>query len=149
MQSMFEPVKIIWNGRDYKIAPDAMMEAIARVEEHVTLEEINTAINGGGIKRVNLARAFASLLRYAGGNFTDEEIYKAMFAANEGNAIIASVTTLLAMMVPPSLRVKLEKEGGAEKQENRASRRAARSSSGQRIKRPSPDGESPLKPSGE
>jgi len=147
--SMFEPITLKWKGVDYVVKPDAVMEAISRIEQHVTMEELNAGLTGKGIKRVDLARAFASVLRYAGATVIDEEIYAGMFKTNSGNTVISAVMTLLAMMVPPSVVAEFDKESAvAGKKENRRARRAAASSSKPRTKRPSSDGESPPPTSG-
>ncbi len=147
--SMFEPITLKWGDRDYIIKSDAVMEAVARIEEHVTMEELHAALKGKGIKRVDLARAFASVLRYAGANVTDEEIYAGMFKADKGNTVMTALLTLMAMMVPPSVLADTIKEGEANpKKENRQARRAATSLSRQRTKRQLSNGASPLPNSG-
>lgn len=146
--SFFEPITLKWDGRDYVIKADAVMEAVARIEAHVTMEELHAAMNGRGIKRVELSRAFGSVLRYAGANVTDEDIYAGMFAHDKGNTVIAATVTLMAMMVPPSVLAAMPKDDNPKKG-NRRTRRAATSSSRQHTKRPLSGGISPPPNSGE
>lgn len=139
--SMFEPITLKWGDRDYTIPADGVMNAIARIEEHLTMEELHAAMAGKGIKRVQLSRAFGSVLRYAGASVTDEDVFQGMFANDKGKMAITATITLLAMMVPPSVLASLQKDE-SQKKGNRQARRAVASLSGQRTKSRLSNGES-------
>jgi hypothetical protein len=142
--SQFEPVTLKWDGVEYTVPQDKMMEVIARIEEHVTLDEVHGAMNGN-IKRVKLARAFGSVLRFAGAKLTDEDVYAGMFKLGVGNVVLSSVITLMALMVPPKVVTDMQAKADAGTLDeteshnpgnsNRRARRAAASSSSQRSKR--------------
>lgn len=97
---MFEPVELSWAGRDFTIPSDRVMGAIAVVEEVVTLAELAGMQETNKISLSKIAKAYASLLRYAGAQVTWEEAYKSMFTGGQQNAV-AAVSVLLYMMIPP------------------------------------------------
>lgn len=100
---IFKEVKLQWNGKEYVIPPNAVMMCIAKVEDVVTLAELVRYSNRNTMPLAKLAQAFGVVLRYAGANVSDDEIYLGMFADGDmkekaNNAI----TTLLVMMMPPA-----------------------------------------------
>lgn len=104
MAKQFEDVTLKWNGTDYTIPADRMMEAICRIEEHVTLEMLHVREGEKAHwRRGPISRAYASVLRFAGAKVTDEEIYTGMFDGAKSNVIGVAVQALLFMMIPPSL----------------------------------------------
>jgi hypothetical protein len=99
--SIFDEVILTWQGVDYKIDPDRIMGAIARIEEIITLKELGEYAQKGDAPLAKLAMAYASILKYAGAKVTDAEIYQAMFDRNDSTNIIGCINILLAMMIPP------------------------------------------------
>lgn len=102
--SIFQDLKLEWDGKPYQIPARKMMETIAGVEEHITLKELFTAASQRGtIQLVRLARAWATVLRSAGAKVTDEEVYSGMFGAKGAGqqAVQDAITHLLMMMIPP------------------------------------------------
>lgn len=111
--SSFDDVVLHWAGLDYTVPAKKMMGAIARIEDHVTLPELQAYGERGAVPLSRLAAAFASVLRYAGAKVADEDVYAAMFEGEEQQeAMAVSVNVLLAMMVPKSARGKLPAVNG-------------------------------------
>lgn len=108
------------------------MGAIARIEDVLTLKEIHDAASmRGTVKLARVASAYGAVLRYAGAKVTDEEIYSGMFGGEGAGQqrITESLTTLLAMMIPPS-RTPVTQSGNGSRRESSA----ARPSSSKRTK---------------
>ena len=99
--NIFDPVTLTWKGAEHTVAPDKIMGLIARIEEIVTLSEIHAAAQKGGMPLAKLAMAYGACLRYAGARVDDAEVYAGFFGGS-AEAIPAAVSSLLAMMVPPS-----------------------------------------------
>lgn len=103
----FKPVSLTWQGNTYTIAPDRMMGAIGRIEDFITLVEIERYTQQSRtLPMAKLASAFAAVLTYAGAaGVTAEDVYAAMFStkANDDGqaAAMSAVMVLLTMMVPP------------------------------------------------
>lgn len=96
--SRFSPVTLVWDGVEYTIPADKMMRAIAIIEDHTTLSELQS-----GPKPTRIAGAFAAVLTFAGAKgVTDEDVYAALFRTGEAAAdVVNAVTNLILMMIPP------------------------------------------------
>lgn len=131
MPSTFESVDFEWHGKTYTIPANRMMEAIARVEDHLTLTQLQRAQEGGGIPLAKLALAFAAVLRFAGvREITADEVYEGMFGGDEIAASIAtSIAVLLAMMIPPQRLAELSEPGEVRPSKPKSSRRRIKSRS--------------------
>lgn len=108
--SIFEDITLGWDDKKYVIPSDRVMGAIARVEEHVTMRELaEYASSPSGSRFARVSMAYASLLRYAGAQVTDEEVYKKLTKVftgddkkdNSAPVIYAAVFGLLSLMLPP------------------------------------------------
>lgn len=132
----FTDVSLNWRGKDYEIRASRMMGAIARIEDVVTLPELQRCAARKTAPLGKVAQAFAAVLRYAGAEVTDEDVYLGMFGARGGVAVdvaMTSLMTLMAMMVPPaSLQAKGAPQPGnvkpaaGAKSKRRSSSRSAR-----------------------
>lgn len=104
MAKVFEDVKLSWAGKGYTIPANRMLEAIARIEDHVTLVEITRHFQQrGSVPLARLALAFHAVLEFAGADarIRADDVYAGMFAgSDEQVAALGAVTTLLGMMVP-------------------------------------------------
>lgn len=99
---VFQPVKVSWKGADYTIAPNRLMRCIAMIEEIVTLPFLSKCWVSGELPYAKLAMALGAVLRYAGANVTDEEVYAEMFKGPERRMLAAAtLQTLMVMMFPP------------------------------------------------
>jgi hypothetical protein len=110
--SAFDDIKLGWRGETHVIPARMSLEAIARIEEIITLEELANAAARGAKPSLRLSRAFASVLRFAGAHVTDEEVYTDLFGS--GMEILLRTqnlaTTLQVIMVPPQIRKRLEEQ---------------------------------------
>jgi hypothetical protein len=101
--SIFQEVSLNWEGQEYKIEPNRVMGAIARVEEVITLAELAACAESGKMPLSKIAMAFGAVLRYAGVKVGDDEVYAGMFTSSENNSAIQSISALLSMMIPPNV----------------------------------------------
>lgn len=104
---IFEDKRFAWDGVDYVIPARSVLEAIARVEQHVTLAELLSYGTRRTIPAARLAFAYGELIRFAGGDVTDDEVYAGMFAAMVGapehaGAIVTACAGLIQLLVPKS-----------------------------------------------
>jgi hypothetical protein len=100
--SIFQPITLEWKDRRYIIQADRVMRAIAIVENHITLLELQRAALNGSAPLAKIAGAFADVIGYAGGSVDAEEIYAGMFGNGADiERVQLAVVTLLQMMVPP------------------------------------------------
>jgi hypothetical protein len=111
----FDPIVIGWAGREYTIPSRNVMRAIARIEDVVTLVELQQYAQRGTMPMAKIADAYASVLRFAGAQVTGEDVYAGMFGG-EGDTetqanVLAAITGLQEMMMPPEIRKKLAASG--------------------------------------
>jgi len=99
----FEDIRLQWAGSDYVIRANRVLGAIARIEDVVTLNELQRFGARGTAPMAKIAMAYGAVLRYAGAKVTDEEVYAGMFGATgtSADAVVESISALVAMMVPP------------------------------------------------
>ena len=104
MAGVFEEVQLSWKGKDYAIAADNVLLAIQKLEDVLTLGELATSMSKGRLPLGKLSAAFGILLRHAGAEVSNEEVYSAMFA-DAGKHLqqqaFAAALTLHKLMVPP------------------------------------------------
>src|SRR5688500_12542935 len=98
MSGAFEDVKLVWNEREYTIPARNMLRAVAIIEDHVTMPELQKFAVRGTAPLARLAGAFSGVLTFAGcPKVTAEDVYSAMFDGDEkAQAVSASIITLLA-----------------------------------------------------
>lgn len=101
MTSIFNEIKLEWDGREYVIPPDQVMKLIASVEGIVTLAELSKASQNQSLPLAKLSQAYEVILNYAGCRVTAEDIYMKMFGGDMQRHAQEAVTTLLVMMIPP------------------------------------------------
>lgn len=100
----FDDVIFTWNGESYSIPANKVLGAIARVEDIITLHELQRYSKKESTPLAKLSMAYGVLLRYAGCRVSDVEIYEAMFGSGnvKPDEIVNAVIILIAMMVPPA-----------------------------------------------
>lgn len=99
--AIFDPIVLQWGGATRTINPDRVMGAIARVEDVITLQEMQVFSERGAAPMAKLAMAYGSVLRYTGIVVTDEEVYAGMFSGGDNAMNVANaIAVLLRMMVP-------------------------------------------------
>lgn len=110
----FEDIRLEWAGADYTIRANRVLGAIARIEDVVTLNELQRFAVRGTAPMAKIAMAYGAVLRYAGATVSDDEVYAGMFGAGgtSADAVVDSVSTLVAMMVPPNAIAAKETQSG-------------------------------------
>lgn len=93
--SIFEPVVLEWEGKDYTVPSSKVMGLIGAVEQHVSLSRL---LGTPGHREV--AYGYWAALRYAGCKVAVEEVYSALFG-NSGTRYIEIGQQLAVMMIPP------------------------------------------------
>ena len=129
--AIFKEVVLGWDGADYTIPPDRVLGAIAEIEQVITLSEIAVYHQRGTAPMAKLAQAFGAALRFAGARVDNEEVYAGMLRGGDSQSVaIASVQTLLQMMLPPaSIAQKATPQGNGRRAGMRSSKSATRPSS--------------------
>lgn len=101
----FDDLSFVWKGVTYTLPSNKTLEAIARVEDIITLHELQRYSNKASTPLGKLSMAYGALLRFVGVKVSDVEIYEAMFGIGKDadpKVIAESVITLISMMVPPA-----------------------------------------------
>lgn len=107
--SVFQPVTLGWQGKSYTLPANRVLGAVARIEEVITLAELAKHASGGNAPLARLAQAYGSVLRYAGADVADDEVYAGMFGGEEARELVsAAVQGLLGMMISPEIRRRIE-----------------------------------------
>src|SRR5262245_53091087 len=112
--AVFEAIELEWKGKTYTIPPKRVLEAIAAMEDHITLAQLSSF--GEQPQLAKLSRAFAAALRVARANVDPDEVYEALFS-DARTGIAESALKLMLMMLPPSVRATVNETptgGGAE-----------------------------------
>ncbi len=99
---VFEPVALEWLGKEHRIPADNVLRGIAKVEEVITLPQLVAYELRDSVPVAHLSMAYGALLRHAGAEVKDEEVYASIFGNGPNQAhAMAMVTALLATMIPP------------------------------------------------
>ena len=131
MAGVFDDITLGWHDKTYVIPADRVLGAVARIEQHITLHEILAYSERGTAPMAVLAQAYASVLRYAGAEITDNEVYAGMFTDGDTTQIVSQLLNgLLGMMLPPSERqdAKGHNPGNSRKGGKRSSRSSTKRS---------------------
>ena len=102
--SIFEEVRLQWEGKEYRIPPRDVLRCIAAVEGVITLGELASAAVPGNLPLARLAMAFSTALQFAGADVTDEQVFDRMFTntgADMKERAAAAAMALHHLMVPP------------------------------------------------
>lgn len=97
--SIFDDIRLKWDGVEYVIPHNRVLRAIAAVEEVATFDEFNNFAKRKTAPLAKIAMAYGVLLRFAGANVSDDDVYHGMFL-NGGATMAQTVSAVLAMMIP-------------------------------------------------
>ena len=112
----FEPLKLRWDGVEYRVAPSRMMQGLAKVESVITFAELLRYLSDRQTVPVyTLAMAYGALLRHAGANVRDIELARQI--GHDQETASTAIDILLALLSPPEDAPKAE-GGAAEAPEN-------------------------------
>jgi hypothetical protein len=128
--SVFQDIELGWNGKQFTIPANRVMGAIARIEEVVTLVELQRCNEANKAPIAKLCMAFGAVLRYAGCMVDDDEVYAGLFEDGKTGNVMESLTVILAMMVPPETLASVQEQPKPGKP-----RKAAANSSRKRTRR--------------
>lgn len=109
MQAVFTDIELEWKGQVFTIKPHKVMGALARIEEHITLAELQAYSQKGTAPLVKLCMSYGVALRYAGARVSDDEIYAEAFEGPEQQqAVMNAVMMIMQMMLPVKARARLK-----------------------------------------
>jgi hypothetical protein len=123
---VFDDIRLNWKGQDYVIPSDAMLGAIARIEQHITMVELQDYTERGTAPLARLSQAYGAVLRFAGAKVADDEVYAGIYrGGEETRKAVLSLQVLLHMMLPASAMRKEHSRGNRRKAAARLSRRVS------------------------
>lgn len=135
----FQPVKLTWAGREYLLPPDQIVTVICKMEDVITLFELQEfSGKKGTVPLGKVASAYAIALNHVGCPVTDLEVFSGMFPS-EGQEVhelnvAAAVKGLMVLMMPPKkMQESLSNSGNSpapQKSGGRLKRRTKRGSRG-------------------
>jgi hypothetical protein len=113
----FDDVSLEWQGTRYTIPHNRVLRTIASIEDVITLGGL--ARNSRELQPGKISLAFGIMLRAAGADVTDEDVYDGMFVSDGGEFELLqraseAVILLLAMMLPNSAKAKAAADGAVE-----------------------------------
>ena len=112
----FEAVTLKWQGAEYKIRPNRMMQALAKVESVITFGELFRYLQERQTVPVyTVAMAFGALLRHTGASVQDIEVAREL--SREPGALDGAIDVLVTLLAPPDTFAGA-KEGDAAAEEN-------------------------------
>jgi hypothetical protein len=106
--SVFRDVTITWRGKDYVVTPSLRMLRTIEMMG-ISLFSVASSISGGSPAFGSLASIAGVLLRSAGANATDEEIYAEIqkaLASGNAQAVVEMMGVILMAFNP------VEEDGG-------------------------------------
>lgn len=125
--TIFDDIRLEWKGRTYIVPSRRVMGAILCVEDVVTMNELHRYSQRGAIPLGKIAAAYAAVLRYAGANVSDEEVYLGLFEDENVEIAMLSCQQLLSLMLPKLETLQSEvKQGNGLAAGRRSSRRRSR-----------------------
>ena len=125
MSSIFDPIEMRWMGKDVLIPANRVLRAIAAIEEILPLDQVVRMGVTGHVHIAKCSMAYGAVLRYAGVEVTDEEVYSRFVGVPaEAPEMVRTLQALLMMMLPRDL-----KGASADAPKGKAVRRRASASS--------------------
>jgi hypothetical protein len=106
--SAFSDIELEWGSRIYTIKSHRVMGAIARIEDIITLPELKTYQERRAAPLGKLSMAYGAVLRYAGVNVRDDEVYETVFSGTASNHVIVAIMNIMQMMIPKSALAQLD-----------------------------------------
>lgn len=123
----FEDYTIEWEGEVYSIPSNRLLPVIAAVEELFTLNELLQVSMQNKVPLARLASAYGIILRSAGADVSDADVYQGMFQGNDLQArMLDAVNGLLGLMIPPEQQGAGEQPGKSRKAGKRSSKNSTR-----------------------
>lgn len=114
--SIFDSTTLTWNGQKYHVPASQKLRLIARIEEELTLAELQDYARRKTAPTARLALAFGAALRFAGCEEVDDDEVFAQLLSGE-LSINTQVNVLLYMMLPKEGSVAAKKLSNGARQE--------------------------------
>jgi hypothetical protein len=92
---IFQDIALPWRGKDYTIAGNSVTRAIAAMEEVLTLTELYHFKQRGSPPFAKLARAYALLLKFAGAEADENEVFARMLSDAEAQQSATAIVDYL------------------------------------------------------
>lgn len=132
----FSSIDLKWQGKEYHIPANRVLETVAAVEEVVTVNELFEMSQTRRISSVKIARAYAQVMRSAGIAVKDEEAYERIISGSmTSEAQFDVLINLICMLLPKStlddalkVAAEMEKAGGLPKGKGKRQASGSRSS---------------------
>jgi len=106
---VFTDIEMVWAGKVYTIKSTRVMGAIAQMEEHITLGEMQSYGRRHTAPLARLCQGYASVLKYAGARVTAEEIYQFAFSGDDNQmAVFLAVMNLMMVATPANKRAEFQ-----------------------------------------
>ncbi len=141
MNKVFEPIEVEWNGAIKIVPPNRIMGMICQIEDVVTLTELQSYAVRQTAPLAKLSAAQGKVLRYAGFDVTDEQVYAHNFTGEHVQEnMIRGLVDMLRMMLPSDALAKFDAEmndgdppkGNQKAAGARSSKRRSNSAAGRR-----------------
>ena len=103
--TVFSDLELRWKGQGHVIPEAQVTKACAIVEDVITFQELMGFFARGATPFAKVSMAYAALLRFAGAQVTDNEVFGRMFDPGDNMQRDASVLVqyLLERMLPKEL----------------------------------------------
>lgn len=135
--AVFDDVILEWDGKQKTVPAQGVMRMLAKIEDHLTLHEMQTYFSRGTAPMVRVSSAYAAALQHAGFQVSDDEVYARLMSAgaeDDGALALSVIENLQTMMVPPA---DLDVKKPAKQDAAPGKSRAANNSSKRRTKQQS------------
>ena len=80
MAAVFRDVTLGWGGEDYSVTPT--MALLNKIEQDISLSELAYRMSVGKVPMSQLAVVIGVMLRSAGANASDEEVYQELMTGD-------------------------------------------------------------------
>lgn len=98
----FESATVEWHGKSYVVPGNRMMGLIREIETVITYHELIAQALAAKVKLTDLAEAWGAVLRFAGADATNEQVYFGMFSGGLApDGVSGAISALLHLMTPP------------------------------------------------
>ena len=109
-----------WEGKEYRLPGNRQLLVICQVEDILTFGDLATAELTKRLPIGKMSMAFGVMLRSAGCNVTDDDVYKGIFKdpKTAPQNALAALYTLQALMFPPDSfrKAPAKKDEGTERE---------------------------------
>ena len=102
---VFRDIEIAWDGEEFKIPANRVLQCIAELEEVITIQELAKRAESETLSLSKVAMAYGVILRYAGADISDDEVFQGLFSEGGSDNLGNTFTALFAMTEQPNTRI--------------------------------------------